>query len=151
MLHCNVICIVIIGFLTAVLQNYARKHIISVDSLVFNFSVYQVEVDDGIINSKKKLQVLEWYGTFATFQRQARLLKEHGIPSWYYGLSRLPFDSCIGGQCTTTLLSQSVDISCLQHNNRENANLAQPSMRKKVWYNGTCSGKIRGDQSDQHC
>nr|XP_039247972.1 dynein heavy chain 6, axonemal-like [Styela clava] len=47
------------GFLTGVLQNYARKYLISVDSLAFQFHVFDVGQDDDIIDAKKKLQVLD--------------------------------------------------------------------------------------------
>uniref|UniRef100_H2YVQ6 AAA+ ATPase domain-containing protein n=1 Tax=Ciona savignyi TaxID=51511 RepID=H2YVQ6_CIOSA len=48
------------GFLTAVLQNYARKHKIPVDSLTFNFHVQDVKDNEDLIDINKKLQVRDF-------------------------------------------------------------------------------------------
>jgi len=50
-----------VGFLTAVLQNYARKHTVPVDTLFFKFVVQDADEDDEMLDMRKKLQVFNLF------------------------------------------------------------------------------------------
>ena len=51
----------LVGFLTAVLQNHARRLGVSVDALSFDFNVYSstTDTEDSLRNTKTKLNVVE--------------------------------------------------------------------------------------------
>ena len=55
----TVSCLSISGFLTAVLQNHARKLGISVDSLFFTFSILPPDDETDLNDIKHKLDVRE--------------------------------------------------------------------------------------------